>query len=393
MELIEISEKDYKTYLNESAYKNFLAHPAIGKHRNNKIIYLGLSNGDKLIGAAKILVKSMRFKQTEFYIPGGLIIDYKDKENLNEFLMLLKDFAKKQKAFNIKIEFYVEKVSRDINGNITDSYNNYDVVKTIESNHFVKCHDDQPRWMHVIDIENKTYPELEKNMSQNTRNCINKTHKYAITTSKLKRDELDEFVKITDDTSKRKDFSNKSLNYYEKMYDYFENDVMYLKAELDVNKYRSIVKEEISQEEISLNKLDRSKEHNKGKIEFKESLIIFLNKRLEHIKDIKTDHLTLSVGMFILYGDEIVYLFSGSDEEYMKLFAQYQIQQYIIEYATKHNYKRYNFYGISGVFDKSDPKYGIYLFKKGFGGHVVENIGAYEYPINKFVYKILNLRK
>ena len=66
--------------------------------------------------------------------------------------------------------------------------------------------------------------------------------------------------------------------------------------------------------------------------------------------------------------------------------AQYAIQWYMIKYAIKNNFKRYNFYGIQGLPDPNKPGYGIYKFKKGFGGHVVELIGAYELPLNRFFY-------
>ena len=95
----------------------------------------------------------------------------------------------------------------------------------------------------------------------------------------------------------------------------------------------------------------------------------------------------LSVGMFITYGNEVIYLFSGSDEKYMKEYnAQYLIQWHMIKYALGHKFKTYNFYGIQGLPDKSSKDYGIYDFKKGFTsdetGRVIELIGSYELPIN-----------
>lgn len=99
--------------------------------------------------------------------------------------------------------------------------------------------------------------------------------------------------------------------------------------------------------------------------------------------------------MFMLYGDEVVYLFSGSDEKYMKEFnAQYAIQWHMIKYAAEHEYKIYNFYGIHGLPDKSDPDYGIYDFKKGFGadyGRIVELLGTFELPVNKPFYYLHQL--
>ena len=92
--------------------------------------------------------------------------------------------------------------------------------------------------------------------------------------------------------------------------------------------------------------------------------------------------------MFLLYGDEIIYLSSGSYKQYMHLYAQYRIQYEIIKYAAENNFKKYNFYGISGIFDKSDPKYGVYAFKKGFNGYVVELIGEYQISLNLVYYNL-----
>ena len=94
--------------------------------------------------------------------------------------------------------------------------------------------------------------------------------------------------------------------------------------------------------------------------------------------------------MFILYGDEIVYLFSGSYEEYMKFCGQYRLQWEIIKYAADHGYKRYNFYGIQDVFNPQGKDYGVYEFKKGFGGYVEELLGSYIIDID-FKSKIYNL--
>ena len=76
----------------------------------------------------------------------------------------------------------------------------------------------------------------------------------------------------------------------------------------------------------------------------------------------------------------------------MNFNAQYFIQWEMIKYGIKNNYKRYNFYGISGNFDKNDPSYGIYEFKKGFGGYVMELLGDYECGVG-ITYKIYNFLK
>ena len=96
--------------------------------------------------------------------------------------------------------------------------------------------------------------------------------------------------------------------------------------------------------------------------------------------------------MFMIYGNDILYYHSGGYKEYMSFFGQYLIQWTMIKEAIKLGKKCYNFYGIKGVFDKNDPDYGVYLFKRGFNGHVIEYIGDFYLPISPYYY-ILQIRK
>lgn len=58
----------------------------------------------------------------------------------------------------------------------------------------------------------------------------------------------------------------------------------------------------------------------------------------------------------------------------------------MIKYAAEHNFKRYNFYGINGLPDPASPDYGIYSFKKGFGGQVIELIGTFDLALSPLYY-------
>jgi lipid II:glycine glycyltransferase (peptidoglycan interpeptide bridge formation enzyme) len=99
---------------------------------------------------------------------------------------------------------------------------------------------------------------------------------------------------------------------------------------------------------------------------------------------VSTKRTVLSAAMFMTYGDEVIYLFSGSDEKYMRDYnAQYLIQYHLLKFPAANHYKIYNFYGINGLPDENSKDYGIYEFKKGFGGHVVELIGSFELSLSK----------
>ena len=57
--------------------------------------------------------------------------------------------------------------------------------------------------------------------------------------------------------------------------------------------------------------------------------------------------------------------------------------------AYRFKMKYVNFYGISGNFDPKNPLYGVYEFKRGFNGQVIEMIGEFTYKVSK-TYPIYN---
>ena len=75
----------------------------------------------------------------------------------------------------------------------------------------------------------------------------------------------------------------------------------------------------------------------------------------------------------------------------MKFKSAYTIHYAGVKYAVENNYDRYNFYGITGDFNENNPLYGLFLFKKSFGGHVVELLGEYDLIISKFWYHTYNI--
>ena len=206
----------------------------------------------------------------------------------------------------------------------------------------------------------------------------------AIFVKNVSKDELKEFKTITSDTCDRRSFSDKSLKYYEEMYDCFKDDVTFKICEINLKNY--IQKLEDSNREMA-SKLEELSDSNSNlkKKEVMKKDIENNNKKIQEAKDLKQEKgeiIPLSAAMFILYGDEIIYLFSGSYAEYMQFCGQYRLQWEIIKYAADHNYKRYNFFGIQDVFNPNGKDRGVYEFKKGFGGYVEELLGAYELSLS-----------
>lgn len=402
MKFVILNEKEYKNFLNNHEQKTFLHTPNIGKIRKKDgwdYIFLGVKDkNDNILAATMLLSRKEFLNKKEFYAIRGFLIDYNNFDLLSFFTKNIKKYVKDNNGFILRIDPYVIKQERDINGDIVKGgIDNFNIIKNLRKLGFKEKEAEQAKWMFVLDTKDKKIEDIMKNMKANTRNCINRTFKNGIYIKELMYDDLELFYNVTNDTSERKGFSNKSLNYYQDMYKLFnpEKDVKFLAAELNTKEYQKELEKQLIKEEQSLASI---KDKNSGK--YKEQLIKVngIKKNLNQNKELlkKGDVITLSVAMFIMYGDEVIYLSSGNYQEYFNFFAQYRIQYEMINFAISNNFKLYNFYTISNKFDKNDSRYGVYEFKKGFNGYVVELIGEYKLNINNWIcicYNLINYIK
>ena len=298
---------------------------------------------------------------------------------------------------------YVIYKERDIDGNIVeDGVNHSTVVSHLEILGFKKVSIpdmEQVGWMFSLPLEGKSCEQILKEMKPNTRNTIRKTEKIGITVKELGYDELDRFQNIMVETGERKNFSIRSVDYYQKMYELFHDkgEVKYYVTELDLVKYQKKLEEDKKSAEDKLSKLSNAK-YNEGQKKNLENEIASYEKRIKDAEDIRieknTNVITLSGSMFMIIQPEIIYLSSGNYEEFMKFNSQYLLQWMMIQYGIEHGFKKHNFYGIPANINEHPKDYGIYEFKRGFNGIVEELIGEFELPITwhyylmKFIHKI-----
>lgn len=417
MKLKKLTKKEFKTFADknpEITFHQTKEWANLKKVNNWDAHYIGLEDDNKkIVAGALLLSKTLPIiKKKMFYSPRGFLIDYNNKELLKKFTEEIKKYAKTENAIFIKIDPFVEYQEHDNNGDIVkNGYNNKDAVENLKSLGykffgFNLMQDTlQPRWMHVIETKDRNLDDVMKDMESKTRQILRKNEKCGITTREITRDELPIFKDIMKHTSDRREFVDRPLSYYEAMWDALHDSgiLKILIAEIDFNKYEKNTLEE--KEEIENNLKDRiyKKEKNILKMNDKkynssnkqdEEAIKRLEKQLEKIKELKDeygDKEILGGILFLIYGNEVLSLHGGSHAKLMQFQSAYTIHFEGVKMAVEGNYNRYNFYGITGDFRKENPLYGLYLFKKSFGGHVVELIGEYDLIVSKFWYTLYNL--
>ena len=387
MNFRELTIDEFTKFLNKSKLKSFMQSPKMDT-ANTNVYYVGVEKDKKIVAAARLTSKKNRLGYNYFYSPRGLLLDYNNEEVLKFFIENLKKFVRERKGYVLHIDPNILYKSRDINGDITDEYDNGDIVEILKKqgfihNGFTTGYDQghQVRWQYVIDLEGKSFDDIVKEFKPHHMSKIKKAEKFGIIIKDISYDDLPTFKKITEQTSKLIGFSERSLEYYQQRYESFGDDVRFVIAYLDVEKYKKEIEDEL---ETYNKKYDKfyNKENNSAK-EVKKNIDVLTN-RLNEVAKYDENMIPLSASMFMLFGDEVIYLFSGNVDKYNNFYAQYLIQWMMIKYACENKYKKYNFYGIRGVFDKDAD--GVYEFKKGFGGHVEEYIGDFYLPINWFYY-------
>jgi len=88
----------------------------------------------------------------------------------------------------------------------------------------------------------------------------------------------------------------------------------------------------------------------------------------------------------IHFGDKVWYLYGASSNEHRNLMPNYLLQWNMIQWAIETKCRLYDFRGVSGDLTEDNPLYGLYRFKKGFGGDFTEFVGEMDLVLNKPVY-------
>lgn len=405
MQFIEITKERYHKFWENHPLKTFLSAPEIGDLRKSSgwdVYYVGVEDNKKLVAAAMIVSHKRHFGKYEFYSPRGVLVDYENEELLHYFLDEIKKFVKKHHGYIFRMDPYVIYKERDIDGNIVEGgVDHSKVVSDLLKFGFKKVsipNMEQVGWMFSLPLEGKTKEQILKEMKAGTRNKIRKTEKFGITVKELSYDELDRFQNIMVETGERKNFSVRSVDYFQKMYQLFHDkgEVKYYVTELDLVQYLKKLHDEKKELEDKLSSLSDAK-YNDGQKKNLENEIVSFDKRIQDAEDIRkekgTDVITLSGSMFMIIQPEIIYLSSGNYEEFLKFNSQYLLQWMMIQYGIEHGFKKHNFYGIPANINEHPKDYGIYEFKRGFNGIVEELIGEFELPITWHYYLMKLIHK
>lgn len=281
-------------------------------------------NKNEIIGAMMVLIRKMPLGYSLMYAPRGPVCDIHNKELMSEIFLKVKELAKKYNAYTFKIDTDVLKTDESF-------------IKIMESFGFKMPKQNknfegiQPRFVFRINnLKGKSEEEVINSFESKTRYNIRLATKKGVTVKVAEKKDLKDFHKIMLETGVRDNFVIRSLEYFEKMYD-----------EMAPNHLRLY---------------------------------------MAYLED-----KPIAGTIAILYGDKCWYLYGASSNAHRNVMPNYLLQWSMIQWALENNCNVYDFRGVSGNLEPTNPLYGLYRFKKGFNGDFTEFVGEMDLVFKPFI--------
>jgi lipid II:glycine glycyltransferase (peptidoglycan interpeptide bridge formation enzyme) len=88
------------------------------------------------------------------------------------------------------------------------------------------------------------------------------------------------------------------------------------------------------------------------------------------------------------FGTTAWYFYGMSRETHRDRMPSHLLQWEAIRWAKAHGSRTYDFWGAPDTADVSDPMFGVYRFKSGFGAAHVRMLGAWDFPVRPALYRL-----
>lgn len=371
--------------------------------RGSSTGYVGVTDDSgALIAGAMYSQRKLRVGYL-FEVTSGPLMDYDNKPLVHFFADQMTAYCKSKKGLllrwlpNLFIKEYgdegqlLSEANQSAVPNLEAAGFSYTPVTPVGNDgHFSKV---SLGYQFVKPLTDLTEETLHQSYRKPVKSALKKAPAYGVKLRQIGYDELDKFQKYTTATADRRGFKDKPLDYYQKCYKAFGDNIKFIFAELNLPDFiqeqkDTILKiqENIAKEEAALIDYPDSKSHKTKKAQF-EKQVAPHEKHIQIAKDLRAKYGDIAVpagAMFVIQPQEIAYAFSFTNEDFKIFLAPYVIQNHMLTEGVKQHITNYNFYGVTGTFDGKD---GVLRFKQGFSGSTFETIGVFERPVRPFMYK------
>lgn len=402
----DIDKKKYDKFVkNHPTKAHFLQSYAWGEFSKSArgLIphYVGLvDKKDNLVCATLLLQKKLPLGYSYFYAPRGFVIDFYDKKLLTEFVEKIKKYVKDYKAIFIKIdpdviwkeydykdeEVFSDKNPQKVFDNLIElGFRHLGFTKNFETM--------QPRYSFRINLD-RSMLDVENCFSKTTMQRINKGEGLGTKVRLGTIDDIETFNHLMELTENRKGFISHDLEYYKRLFNIYNKDnkmnlfIGSINCDDVINMYIK-EKNDILQKLNPLMELENPSKSNKTKMKELGNRVEKLDEYIKEYQEAKDEYgneIVLSAHVIMEYGDKAWTLYAGNHNVLTSSYANYKTYYEHIKYCHEHKIKMYDQFGTIGDLNEKNPRYGLHLFKKKFGGNYVEFIGEFDLVTNRFMY-------
>ena len=375
---------------------------------NGPVDYVGVKRGDKLIAACYVVYTRSRFG-LEGSVWCGPLCDYDNPQVVEAMTEALRRSAKAHHAISVSCWPAAVYRLHDLDGKPTSDPDTtmMDNMARFGWKHggfTVGYESVVNRWNFVKGLDGiHNEKELLASFSKYRRKNIRIAQDSGLRVRRLERGELSTFVKLCDMSAARQGFKSRDLAYYERLFDTFGDLIEFKVVETHFDEYLDTLQSKLnaaSKDKRNLERLlQRAQQQPEGtakkgasdpatlekRIATADKKIAALEKTIGEVNGIIASDgpvIPVEAGVYFWHPNEVVCLSSGEDDRFMDYYPSSLIHFEAMLDCIARGVERFNFYGISGIFDANDPSYGVWQFKTRFGGFVEELPGKFTLPVD-----------
>lgn len=375
-----LNKKEYDEFVSNYSMANFMQEYNWANIKDNwGHFHCGLYKNNKLVGVCLVLIKKIIKNINMFYIPRGYLINFNNFEDLKEMTKNIKELAKKNNAYMVKIDpnFCIKETSfkcEDIENNYSKDFElkNSNLLKLGYKNtgiHKEFSKNLQPQYNVFAPICNKNSIILDeedvlKTYKSKFKYYLGDFHSKRGISFEISNDikDLDRFIFLLRLTEKKQNINLRNKEYFEKILNNFNDRAYMFFGNIDLSIYLDFLLK------------------NNGK----EDEIQEIKKLIEE----KGNIITLSTGLLLLPDNKkgirtSEYLYAGNNFLLNKLNVSAGLVFEMIKFSMKHKCHYCNLGGVDGNLNDH-----LTIFKQKFNGRIMLFSGEYDLPTSLIYYPI-----
>lgn len=384
--LVNVEKERFDTFNRNHPHNHYTKMSSYGVFRQDKntgFTCLGVEDDNQvLLGTALLIIMHVPLIGKLFYVPSGPNLDPSNMEIQRFFYQELKALAKKEKCFMIKVDPNIERLEHYKDGTTNpDGFNNehyIDFFKEFEYHHTGFKYGYSGYWRnrftYVLDLSDDL-KTIQSNIKRYNTYHEKNVSRY-VHVIKSDQQDLHVLVNSQKSLSKKRVFVPKQVAHFKKLMNSFKDNATLYVATVDYPKAYANLSQ---QKEELYEKLKQDIKESK-KNQFTKQ-IASLEKELIDIKKLADEHpevIKVGAKLIVQIGPKVFNIYMYTQPLLNNMRVAFALHDKAIMDAKENGVSEYNFEGVSGSLDPEDIYYGMYVFKKSFGGDFIEYLGEFD---------------